>query len=339
MASRRGSPLKTIAARLGVSEATVSRTLNNNAAVSPEMRKRVLDAYVDLYNSVPLATQTMIGMIVPDFSNPFFAELAFTFERVLESDDQHLLVSSSEGRTEREILLLQRFRSIGVQGIIFIGATNQSEALLSLVSDGEPVVVLDRRLAAGNVDIVTTNSRKATRAAVVDLANKGHRRIGYLRGLAGTETARERFGSFVGAMKEIGLDTSPAWLFDGKYTAESGADCARKLIDMTKAERPTAILAGNDLMAIGLMQRLQEAEWRLPRDLSVVGFDDISWSRWTSPALTTIAQPVETLVLESLRLLGRRMRMGSESTTRLQPEVVEIEPTLVRRDSVGPAKG
>jgi LacI family transcriptional regulator len=325
--------------RLGVSEATVSRVMNNSPNVAPAMRKRVLDDYVDLYNSVPLATQSMVGMIVPDFSNPFFAQLAFTFERALEESNQHLLVSSSEGRYERELLLLQRFRSIGVQGVIFISSGDSSESLQSLVADGEPVLVLDRRLVAGNVDFVTTNSRKATLAAVDYLRNKGHSRVGYLRGLPGTETARERFASFQTAMKQAGLELSSNWTFKGDYTEGSGVDCAEKLVAMRKADRPTALLAGNDLMAIGLMQRLQQEQWVLPKELSVIGFDDISFSRWSSPALTTIAQPIEKLVLESIRLLTRRMRAMSEpGRPRPNPEEVQIEPTLVHRKSVAQAK-
>lgn len=327
--------LQRIAKRANVSIATVSRVLNNRPNVSPENRRKVLGAYRQIYNATPPSQQPSIGLIVPDASNPFYADLTFAFERALEKHDIHLLASNSEGRVERELALAQRFKGLGVKGLIFISSSSSSEALLPFIADGDPVLVLDRRVGSGNLDFVAVNSQRGTRTAVDYLVQYGHRRIGYLRGLEGTASAKERFQSFREAMARNGLTLAPDHILQGEWDPESGARAAEQLLKLDAASRPTAILAGNDLMAIGLMHRLQRAGWELPKQLSVIGFDDIKWSAWVTPALTTIAQPVNDLVYESVRLLMRRIE-GARDPQAAQPEpaVVEVEPALISRASV-----
>jgi DNA-binding LacI/PurR family transcriptional regulator len=304
--------------------------MNNKSNVSTPTRDRVLSAMKQLGVGTP--TPPLIGLIVPDSSNPYFSSICFKFEKYFEELGAHVLISSSEGRPDRELELVERFLSLQIKGLLYVPTHRSSAAFLRLVADGTlPVLVFDRKVQAGNFDFVAVNSRHGTLCAVDYLIAHGHRRIAYLKGLESTESARERFESFTDAMAQNRLDLVPEWQFDGDYTLSAGRACAERLLVMSKGERPTAILAANDLMAIGLMQRLQQEGWDIPSQLSVIGFDNIEWSEWVFPSLTTIAQPIPHLVREAARLLMQRV---DETGPRLEPRSIQIEPKLIPRASV-----
>ena len=326
--------LQDIADRVGVSAATVSRVLNNRKSVSETTRRKVLDALEQVFHVQPLLDR-LGGLIVPDASNPFYSELVCLFERALEEPGLHLLSSSSERRSDRVLLLAKRLSGLGMRGLILITAGHGSDALLSLIASRQlPVIVCDRRVgAAANLDFVTVTSRQGMATAIDHLAVFGHKKIGFLCGPSETESARERLESFRAAMAARALDVAPEWIVEGDFSLASGRACAERLIAMREAGRPTAMVAANDLMAIALMQHLQTRGWQLPRDLSVIGFDDIEWSEWTYPALTTLAQPLRKLVREAVRLLVARIN-EPEHTPRSAPEVVELGTMLVPRASV-----
>ena len=326
--------LKTLANEANVSVVTVHRVLRNKSNVAKDTRDRVVD--VMRRHGLGAPTPMLVGVIVPDSSNPFFSELCFKFEQVFEELGVHALISSSEGRVERELALVDRFQHLGVKGLIYISAGRGADAILRLIAQGSiPVVAFDRRVHAGNLDFVAVNSRHGTLCAVDYLVAHRHKRIGYIKGLEGTESARERFESFREAMAQNSLTINTEWVFEGTYRFSSGRNCAERLIATPEKDRPTAILAANDLMAIGLMQRLQQEGWVLPQQLSVIGFDNIQWSEWVHPALTTIDQPVGRLVHEAARCLLHRIKQeGGTSTPRGSASTVEIEPTLIPRQSV-----
>jgi LacI family transcriptional regulator len=328
------APLELIADKAGVSMATASRVVNNQPNVASTTREKVLSAVREL---APSHRQTLlIGLVLPDPQNPMFTELAFELDRECERRNASLMIASSDGRADRELYLLERFISLGVDGILFISSgTGQSEALLHAASPGHapPLVGLDR--GVGGHDRVTVDSKKGTEQAVDHLVVFGHTRIGYLKGLLGTETAAERFESFQIAMAKNRLDVNPQWVHDGDYQPETGREFAEKLLTLKPADRPTAVLAANDLMALALMQRLAEAGWTLPYELSVIGFDDIPACNWVHPRLTTIAQPRRRLVREALNLLTRRIAEAASTTpTDAEPQVIPIEPELTPRASV-----
>lgn len=328
--------MKAVALQAGVSIATVSRVLNNKDNVSSDTRRRVVEAmrtvgYLRRHRDV-------IGLIVPDTSNPFFAQLAFAFERALENSKprKHLLVSSSDGRADRELNIVEQFKQFGIEGLIYVSSGKSSDTLLTLLVDRQiPTVVFDRRISTGRLDFVTVNSKKGTLTAVEYLLVHGHRRIAYLHGLKGTETARERYESLREALHLNKMDICKEWVFQGDYTAAAGRTCAERLIELSESARPTALLAANDLMAIGVMQKLQEVGWVLPKDLSVIGFDNIEWGEWYYPALTTIAQPIAKLILKTLDLLMWRIKERNEGKdVNSPPKHFEIEPVLIPRNSV-----
>lgn len=322
--------LATVAAKARVSTATVSRVLNNKGTVAPDTRERVISVLREHHLS---PAGKLVGLLVPDSSNPFFAQLAFAFEREFELADVLVVVSSSEGKVERELEKLNRLKSINVDGLIFVSAGYSADTLPALVADrATPVLVFDRYLPVGNLDSVTVDSIEGTQLAVDYLVAYGHSKIGYLKGLPGTQTAEEREASYRAAMKKGSMEVNEDWVYPGDYTLAAGRVCAERLLSVDRQARPTAVLTANDVMAIGLLQRLQEERLQVPAELSVVGFDNILWGEWTTPALTTIAQPIHEMVHEAARLLLHRMASKAAVP---EPKHLRIRPTLIPRRSVG----
>ena len=243
--------------------------------------------------------------------------------------------ASSDGRADRELELLERFSDLGVNGILFVtSGTGQSEALLGALGRDKipPIVSFDRWIRG--LDGVAIDSRKAMAQAVARLKGLGHEKVAYLRGLAGTETAAERFESFILAMDKAGLAAEERWIFDGDYQPEAGQGCANEILMMSPNDRPSALLAANDVMAILLMQRLQECGWSLPRDMSVVGFDDILGSSWIYPQLATIGQPLSRMVKEAMSLLARRIAERARNNYLEEARLVTVEPEFILRASI-----
>lgn len=327
------SKLKSIAAAAGCSMSTVSRALNGQA-VSATHRDSIIQA-MDALN-LGHYIQYKIGLILPETQNPFFPELAFAFEAEMEERDTHVLVSSAEGSLEREVTLVKRFLTLGVDGLVYVPTAQGSQALLTLIAETKmPVLVFDRRVANGNFDFVSVDSTVGTFRAIDHLIKFGHKKIGYLKGLENTFPAQERFDSFIDAMTRHGLAVNHRWIFRGDFTLKSGVAAAAKLLQLKSHDRPTAVLTANDCGAIGLMRRLQQAGWELPAELSVVGFDNIQWSGWTNPPLTTIAQPLKPMVKQASDALLARIA-GSRKPRR-RPLAVNsnsVEPTLLVRASV-----
>jgi LacI family transcriptional regulator len=302
-------------------------------------QRRSADSASEVADEVPsahsLRERHLVGLLLPDSSNPFFARVGFSFERALRESGVDVMICSSEGQDEAERSVLEQFRARRIDGLVYI-PTARPVLLLDLLNAPFPILVFDRKVNADGVDFIGFNSREGTLTAVEYLVRLGHRRIGYLRGPAAVETARERFDSFTECMASLGLDIDKRFIFSGDYSAHAGRDCASQLLRLASAQRPTAMLVANDLMAIGLMQRLQQAHWRLPDDLSVIGFDDIEWSRWVHPALTTIAQPVAEIVQRGAELLMNRMKeYRGGRAAKPEPTVEVFIPMLVTRESVG----
>lgn len=291
---RSKNKLKTIATKAGCSIPTVSRALRGMAVFGTNRDKIVQAMHALNYGAY---VQFKIGLILPDTHNPFFSELAFAFEAEMERHDAQVLVTSAENSLEREVKLVQRFLALSVDGLIYVPTAQGSQALLTLLSESQlPVLVFDRRVVNGNFDFVTVDSAVGTLRAIDHLRSVGHSHIAYLKGQENTFPAQERFDLFLSAMTKHRLNVDQRWIFPGDFTLKSGVRAAELILKMRRADRPTAILTANDWSAIGLVHRLCEARWHIPADLSVIGFDNIEWSRWTNPPLTTISQPLKQMI-------------------------------------------
>jgi DNA-binding LacI/PurR family transcriptional regulator len=246
------------------------------------------------------------------------------------------LISNSDGKLSKDLRIIYRYKGLGISGLLYINSGNQSDELYSsLIANHHdlPVLPLDRSIESRYFDSVVIDSKKGTLQSVDYLVTKGHEKIAYLKGLKGTSTAAQRYEAYQEAMAANRLKIDEKLIFEGDYQFGSGVECADRLIEMKEEDRPTAIICANDLMAIGLMQRLQKAGWNLPEQLSVIGFDDIPMSKWVYPALTTIAQPIRILVTKATTMLLRRIESERNKMPISQQKEV-VMPMLVPRESV-----
>jgi DNA-binding LacI/PurR family transcriptional regulator len=328
------SKYKEIASVAGVSPASVTRFFDKKTKVRPETEDKIVEALKNLGMSMPVSQ--VIGLIIPDSNNPHFTSIAFEFEKEFERRGWHLLISNSEGKLDRELEIIERYKGLGISGLIYINSGVQSDGLYSsLIANNYnlPVLSFDRPIDSRTFDYVIIDSKNGTLQSVDYLVTKGHQRIAYLKGLKGTMTAAQRYESFVEAMSANRLKIAPEHEFEGNYSYGTGVECADRLIEMKIEDRPTAIICANDLMAIGLMHQLQVAGWRLPEQLSVIGFDNIPMSEWAFPSLTTIAQPIRILVSNAANMLLKRITAVREEKV-LPQQISVVTPMLIPRDSV-----
>jgi LacI family transcriptional regulator len=323
--------VKDIARAVGVSVATVSNVLNGRPNVGRATRQRVLRTAQQLDYRPNRAAQAMrtgrtraIGLVLPDLTNPFFPELAQAVENTARSRGLLVCLVDSQSRPEGEAdgfsLLLQH----AVDGIIWCPLGPRLPAQLKNLE--RPVVLIDR--PRPGYAVVHSNYLMGGRLLAEYAARMGHRRVGLLSGPQHIESARQRRDGFVKALPagseivwEVCVD------FDGVLTQEA---CAA----LRQRRKATLIVAGNDLIAIGAIRRLAEQGVRVPDEVSVTGFDNIRWTDFVTPRLTTIAQPVGAIGARAVELMQERMS-GEKIDT--QRAVFDVE--LIERDSVRKLNG
>lgn len=323
--------LDEIALEAGVSPATVSRVFDKPDMVSERTKKRVLEASVRVGNGAPPAAT--LGLIVPDTSNPIFSSLLHALNRETFSNDYQLVVASSDSRPEVEMRVLERFRATGVAGVLYASYSGGSQGVLELASSGDiPILAYNAHVAYGNIDCIVTESRTSLQTMVDYFLNFGHENFAYISGPLNSQVSLSRLENLQIALSKNNLDPENITVFEGKYSYATGRDFAEQFLQLSEAERPTAILAASDVIAIGFMQRVQESGLRIPQDVSVAGFDGGDFGAWYSPSLTTITQPLRRMAKEGVRMISERI----SSTEKISPRVVNVDPRFIARDSVGP---
>ena len=323
-----------IARDAGVSKATVSRVISGNAFVSPEVADRVRRSMAALDfrpNSMAqgLATRrsNTVGMIVGALGGPYFGIMMGAVEQIIERHGLHLLVISDRQQRQREReaveLLLQRT----CDGLILHADALDDAELASLCRDAaRPIVLLNRRVAAVAERCVSSDDSLGGRLAVSHLAGHGHRRIGCITGPLTLHESRARLAGYRSGMEEAGLEANPDWVVESDFDTDGGARAIGVLLD--RCPEITAVFAQNDQMAAGVLDACRTRGLHLPRQLSVVGFDDVEWARYLRPRLTTVRQPIHAMGTAAGRLLLRLMGRepgDTELVTRFRPEVIERE--------------
>lgn len=322
--------------RAGVSIATVSRVLNNiPGQVSPGTRRRVLRVIRDLdYRPNALArslhqrrTHT-IGLILPDITNPYYAEIARGIEDAISRQGYTLVTCNSDRKLDRISHSVAVLREKQVDGIILGGGgTLGAPHFAALRNCGTRVVLIGRY----EVDLpaVRVDNVKGAREAAAHLLAFGHRRLAVLAGPEISTTTVDRLAGYRQAFDEFGLPFPSRWLRYGDLRPESGLDAAEKLFASRRA--PTAILAANDQMAIGAMRGILQRGLEIPRQVSVVGFDDIALASFVTPALTTMALP-----LHRMGVAAGEMTLRSLAGVEQPPEVWFTPKLVVRESSAAP---
>jgi LacI family transcriptional regulator len=297
-----------VARRARVSIATVSRVVNRISSVDPELAKRVWKA-VDEVGYVPntqaralvSGRSRILGLIVSEITNPFFPELVQEFENLAVAQGYEVMIGSTSYDPVRTESLIRRMLQRNVDGVAVMTFGIEEELVQKLVEHGFPMVFVDAGPALPNVRLLKVNYGGGIREAVQHLAALGHRRIAFISGPLQLRTAATRRGAFRSAMAELGLTVPAASIVEGKHTMESGKAAMEQLLKVP--ELPTAVICSNDMTAIGVLHALDETTHKVPRDISVVGFDDIDLAQFMLPPLTTVQMSCRDLAVAAVEAL------------------------------------
>ncbi len=328
--------IKDVAARAGVSIASVSRVLNGSKPVTDHTRDRVLAAVHDLNYSIDQRARSLrrqrsgtLGLILAEVRNPFFTQVIHSIEDVAYQSNNSLFLCNSDENPERERFYLELMQAQRIDGIILLPVTSSGDALSPLLRHDVPVVCLDRRVDDVDLDSVLVDNVAGAMMAVEHLVVLGHRRIGYIGGRLVTPGI-ERLEGFRRGLTAYGLGEHPELIRQGDSMQESGYRETLALLALDVV--PSAIFAINNPMSLGVMAAIKERGLRIPQDISVIGFDDAPWSGLLNPPLTTIAQPTDALGTAAARLLLERIEGGDNGAV----QHIVMMPHLIKRASTGP---
>jgi LacI family transcriptional regulator len=297
--------IRDVAVRAGVSVGTVSRVLGQNDTVKQKILERVQKAISDLDYRPNLAARALranrvnvIGLIVPDITNPFFAQLANELERIASDKEHALILSSSHNDPEHEAQQLIAILEHKPRAVLLVPAADEQHFIRP---ENTMLIALDRRMSG--MRSVTTNQRASAALAVDHLVALGHQRIVYIAGPTNTVTAREREEGFlaqIALLQGRGVSIS-VQVFRGQFDFASGERIAREVLAFSETERPTAIAAASDQQAIGAVRAARDMGLSVPQEVSIIGFDDIVLAHLIVPRLTTIRQPVTEMAEFAMR--------------------------------------
>ena len=327
--------VKDVADLAGVSTATVSRVLNNHPNVAEETRSKVLWAVKQLSyqpsrvaRRLRMEASQILGLIISDIANPFFTSVVRGIEDVAYANEYSLFLCNSDEDPAKEELYIQVLLAEKVAGVVISPTDEGGITCKTLVESGIPLVAMDRRLCRLEVDTVLVDNVQGAYEAVSHLVQLGHRRVGLIGGPVHITTGRERQEGYKKALTEHGLGVDQRLIKIGDFKQESGYRKACELLEMN--DRPTAIFAANNLMTLGALNAIHEKGLNIPRDVAIVGFDDMPWAPSLDPPLTAVAQPTYELGCTAANLLLQRIADKGR-------EIVEmkLEPTLIVRDSCG----
>ncbi len=322
-----------------VSVSTVSHVINGTRHVEPATVLRVRQAIEELnYQPNSLArslrhgkTHT-IGLLVPDNSNPFFAEVARIVENEGFNAGYSVILCNSDGSESKEDTYVSVLLAKQVDGLIFAASSNRLKGLPRVLSAKVPAVALDRELSHSPIAQILVDHWHGGYIAGEYLLKLGHRQFAYIAGPHELSPSAYRLGGFQQALKEADLTIEERAICVGDFRFLSGQKAVQELLE--RGIQFTALFAANDLMAMGAISILHAKGLRVPQDVSVIGFDDIPYAATTMPPLTTIAQPIEALGKLCVQMLIETMQHPEQA-----PQRMVLLPQLVIRESCAPVNG
>lgn len=320
-----------------VSPTTVSRYLNNRIELPPTTAARIDAAIAQLdYRPNLLAKRLStgrteaIGLVAPEIREPFFAELASAVEDEADRHGYTIFMSSTRSDRQREIASLNRLHDRHVDGLIMMTNTPDDGTLAGLIGRRRNVVVIDEDIPGVQVPRLFVENETGGYLATRHLIEAGHRQIAFIGGPEGLYSVHHRRTGYLRAMREAGLPVRKQWLAGGSFSS----DFARKatLGFLKLSNPPTAIFGSSDYIAIGVLLALKQAGLSVPRDMSVVGFDDMPLTELFNPPLTAIRQPIEALGRRGFQLLFSLLK-GEQP-----PRLTLLPVELIERQSVAPPR-
>lgn len=328
-----------VASTAGVSVSTAARVLSGNGYASEETRRLVLEAARDLGyvpNQIARSLRTkqtrMVGLLIGDVENSFYSVIARNVESVTKDAGYHVVLCNSDDDPKIEREYLQLLEGMHVDALIVTPTSKNRRHLARFIQEGIVVVQVDRRIEGLQADAVLVDNETGAASAVSHLVDAGHTRIGILTGELEVSTASQRLAGYERAMKGHGIDIRPSLVRSSSFHREHAIEDATALIGAKPA--PTAIFAANNILAEATLIALDQQRLRVPRDVSVVAFDDVQWMDMVEPQVTTVRQPVADMARSAAELALRRLRDGFEGS----PSTVVFRTELVERGSVAPVR-
>lgn len=323
-----------VADAAGVSVATVSHVLNGTRPVSEPTRQAVVDAINRcgyIHNTVARSLVTSrtksIGVALSAISNPYFTEILQGIESEAVAHGYTLLLADPRDDPDHELRVVSDLHQRRVDGVVLAASAAPERAVHYLREHGVPTVFADR-VVDGDEDQVCAENRESTARLVDHLAELGHRRIGFVAGIAGLSTTTERRDGYWHGLRRNGIEPVPQLCRDGASESGAAREATRDLLACDRP--PTAVITANNAMTIGAMQGARDCGVRVPEDVALVAFDDFPWAELFSPRLTAIAQPSWEIGARAVRLMLDRLSNPDRA-----PVKEVLESRFVHRESCG----
>jgi LacI family transcriptional regulator len=337
MKGRQQPTIRDVARAAGVSPATVSRYLNKTLSL-PAGTAGEIDRACEalayrpnlLAQRLSTGSSALIGLATPEIANPFFASLAAAAEEEAGRRGYSILITSTNGDPDIECANIDRLDARHVDGLMVLTNRPDDGRICRRITGRRDVVVMDEDVPGADVARIFVENEKGAYQATRFLIEAGHRRIAHVGGPRDLFSARERFNGFLRALREAGVDADPALVRFGDYDRASGLAAIRSLMS-DSASPPSAIFAGSDYIALGILQGLNEMGLQSPRDLSIASFDDMPFAELLHPPLTTVRQPIYEMGKLGVSTLLAQLREDQA------PGVARLPTALVVRGSVAQA--
>ena len=302
-----------VAREASVSMATVSRVVNGNPNVKPTTRKKVLEV-IDRLGYRPNAVArglaskktTTVGVIIPDISSTFYAELARGIEDIATMYKYNIILSNSDQNTDKEFHLLNTMLGKQVDGIVFMGGNITEEHVNEFEKSPVPIVLAASIEESGKISSVNIDYAQATFDAVNNFIEKGHKTIAIVLGsLEEPINKNQKLSGYKKALEAAGIAFNEDLVIEGDYTYESGMESLDKLVDLPT--KPTAVYVGSDEMALGVIHAAQDKGYNVPEDMEVITSDNTKLTVMVRPQLSTVVQPLYDIGAVAMRLLTKFM--------------------------------
>ncbi|MEV4312092.1 LacI family DNA-binding transcriptional regulator [Actinocrispum sp. NPDC049592] len=331
--------LKEVAQRAGVHVTTASRALNpaTSSLVNPATMRRVQAAARELRyqpnamaRGLKTARSMSVGVLIPDLTNPLFPPIVRGIEDVLASAGYTTLIANTDNDGERQTTLFDTLRARQVDGIIVATAHREDRIFTDAYAEGTKLVLVNRRIDQSDIPAVTGDDHDGIAMAVRHLIDLGHTKIAHIAGPQNTTTGRARLRAYRQSLEDAGVPAEPSLvMMTNGFTEVEGARATRTLLDAGR--RPTAIVAANDMIALGCLDVFSERRLSCPQDISLVGFNDMPFIDRLTPPLSTVRVPHYQIGAEAARMLLDRL--GNPD---LPAKSITLPATLVLRESTAP---
>lgn len=328
------STIKDVAKLANVSISTVSYALNNSGNVSEETKKKIFEAAKKLdykpsgiARSLKSKKTQIIGVFLNNFNGPIYSEIIRGVSDVVKATGYEIVVAECMStRNSLSRLFAQRI----VDGAIVLSPNVPDKIIKEYASANFPIVTLDRELKHDYISSVLIDNKNACYNVIRFLAEQGYKNVALINGPKGTYDSEKRHEGFMEGINNFNMNLKPNWECTGNFEEESGFDITQKLID--SGDMPEVFCVANDEMAIGVVKALKENNIKIPKEIAVVGFDDIQLCDYITPRLTTVRRPAYDLGVLATYTLLDSLRGNSESKIKMLSTEMVIRETLVERN-------